>query len=161
MSSIKDRMKIDTLLNPGYRSAPSSSSTCPYLLPALNRPNRLPAPLEPNRELPGTPILLQGTFPRFAYNSRHVHGSGQNTWSGKLRSEVSHTNSVPRTMASTERFRYACPLKGCRNEFSSSRKLRTHYSKAHLASLNHESKFYSASIPVLILTSGSACQVEF
>jgi hypothetical protein len=161
MSCTKDRMKIDTLLNPSYWSAPSSGSTCLYVLPSLNRPNRLTALLEPNRVHPETPVLLQDTSPRYAHNTRHVHSSGQNTWSVKLCSEVSSTRYIPGPMASTERLGYAYPLKGCREEFSSSRELRTHCSKAHLASLKYESKFYPLSVPVLILTSRSACQVEF
>ncbi|KAE8313528.1 hypothetical protein BDV41DRAFT_576755 [Aspergillus transmontanensis] len=138
MSSTKDRMKIDSLLNPSHRSASSSSSPCLYLLPSSNRPNRLLAPLEPNRELFETPIRLQGTFLRDASEAPHVHSSGQDTWSGKPCSGVSSASYVPRPTVSAERLRYACPLKGCREKFSGSRDLRTHYSKVHLISLKHE-----------------------
>jgi hypothetical protein len=138
MSSIINRMKIETLLDPCHQSGLSNSPPGLHLAPSSNALVLPLSPVELNSGPFKTPGCLQDVSFRRRLERSDAHGPNQDARPKRPLPRVSKNNTVSRPTAMAKRLQIACPLKRCLKAFSDNRELRKHYTKAHLPSLKDE-----------------------
>ncbi|KAL2829887.1 hypothetical protein BJY01DRAFT_227628 [Aspergillus pseudoustus] len=138
MSSIINRMKIETLLDPCHQSGLSNNPPGLHLAPSLNAPVLPLSSVEFNRGPFKTPGWSQDVSFRRRLERPGAHGPKQVARPKRPLPRVSNMSYVSRPTAMAKRLQIACPLKRCPKAFSDNRELRKHYTKAHLPSLKEE-----------------------